>query len=75
MPSGLKERAGIGREWPLRVLISCPVATFHNLMVLSSLPLARVFPSGLKLTVRTRSEWPLRVLISFPVSIFHNLIV
>jgi hypothetical protein len=39
--------------WPVNVLITEPSDTFHNLIILSLLPLANVNPSGEKATVLT----------------------
>jgi hypothetical protein len=44
-------------------------------MVLSLLPLAKVFPSGLNATDKTSSECPLSVFTFFPVSIDQSWIV
>jgi hypothetical protein len=52
-----------------------PVARFHTLMVLSSLPEASVLPSGLKLTLLTDAVCPVRVVIGLPVARFQTLMV
>src|SRR5947209_3817561 len=65
LPSGLKATDDTPSVCPLRVACSLPVATSHNLIVLSLLADANVLPSGLKATDCTSSECPLRVSRSF----------
>ena len=60
---------------PLRVLILFPVCGFHNLIVLSQLPLAKVLPSGLNAIDQIRWECPLKTRNLAPVSGFHSLMV
>ena len=50
----------------MRVRITAPVSTFHSLMVLSSLPEAKILPSGLKLTLDTVPSCPSKRLRSLP---------
>lgn len=45
-PSGENVRSRMVPEWPLRVAIITPVATFHNITVLSNDPEASREPSG-----------------------------
>ena len=56
-------------------LICCPVSTFHNFIVLSQPPEARVFPSGENAIELIQPVCPLKDLIICPVSRFHKLIV
>jgi hypothetical protein len=46
----------------------------QSIIVLSSLPLARVCPSGLNATLQTALECPVSVLSNFPVCAFQSLI-
>ena len=54
------------------VAISSFSATFHNLKVLSSLPLANIFPSGENATLLTLSVCPLKV-TTVSSTKFHSL--
>jgi hypothetical protein len=59
-----------------RLRINCPLATSHNLMVLSHAPDdASVRPSGAKATLNTESLCPLSVRTSRPLATSHNLMV
>lgn len=46
----------------------------QSLILLSTLPLARIFLSGLYARALTQSEYPVRTFINPPVDVFHSLI-
>ena len=74
-PSGLKVTEFSQSLQPSRGPRSWPVGNFHNLMVWSELPNARVLPSGLKATELTTEVRPSRVRSGVPPAVSHNLIV
>lgn len=51
--SAVKASATTAQKWRNHVPISWKVLTSHNLMVLSSLPVARILPSGLNAIAKT----------------------
>ena len=60
---------------PLNVIISVFVSMFHNLIVLSLDPLAKIYSFGLKATDCTASTWLERDAISVHFSAFQSFIV
>src|SRR5579862_6330405 len=59
-PSGENATSVTSSIWPDRLASVSPLATFHNRMVPSMLPVASVWPSGENDNPLTKSIWPVR---------------